>query len=89
MLERIVWARNRLLTVAQAGCAALPALPVGISVCGNERDKSSAMHQRADAMVGQQLKQHRVRNLAVHDDDAFHALVERIDAGLDLGNHAA
>ena len=30
-----------------------------------------------------------MRNLAVHDDDAFDALIERIDAGLDLRDHAA
>ncbi len=31
------------------------------------------MHQRADAVVGHQLEQHRVRHLAVHDDDALDA----------------
>ena len=30
-----------------------------------------------------------MRDLAVEDDDAFDALFERVDAGLDLGDHAA
>ena len=40
------------------------------------------MHQRADAMVGQEFEQHRVRHLAVEDDDALDAAVERVDACL-------
>ena len=56
---------------------------------GNRRIGDSAVHQRAGAVVGEQLEQHRVRHLAVEDDDAFDALFERVDAGLDLGDHAA
>src|SRR5581483_4634788 len=47
------------------------------------------MNQRAGAVVGEQLEQHRVRHLAVEDDDAFDAVLDRINAGLDLGDHAA
>jgi len=42
------------------------------------------MHQRTGAVVGQQFEQHGMRHLAVHDDHALDALVERIDAGFDL-----
>jgi hypothetical protein len=45
--------------------------------------------QRAGAVVGEQFQQHRVRRLAVEDDDALDAALERVDAGLDLGDHAA
>ena len=31
----------------------------------------SPHHQRAGAVVGEELEQHRVRHLAVEDDDAF------------------
>src|SRR5258708_6197911 len=39
-------------------------------------------HQRAGAVVGEELQQHRVLHAAVEDDDAFDALLERIEAGL-------
>ena len=42
------------------------------------------MDQRARAVVGEQLEQHRVRHLAVEDDDALDALFERV---LTLSNH--
>ena len=47
-----------------------------------------ARHQRAGAVVGQELEQHRVRHLAVEDHHTFDAGFERVDAGLDLGGHA-
>src|SRR5436190_1050119 len=45
-------------------------------------------HQRAGAVVGEQLQQHGVRHLAVEDDHALDARFEGVDAGLDLGDHA-
>src|SRR3984957_1898004 len=45
--------------------------------------------ERARAIVCQEFDQHRMRDLAVQDHDAFDAPLKRIDAGLDLGNHAA
>src|SRR5580698_2277714 len=48
----------------------------------------SAMDQRAGAEFGKQFEQHRVRHLAVKDDDALDALFKRIDAGFDLRDHA-
>src|SRR6516162_34252 len=50
---------------------------------------ASLVDQRAGALVGEQLEQDRVLHLAVDDDDTLHALLERIDAGLDLRDHAA
>src|SRR5580698_9301639 len=49
----------------------------------------SAMDQRAGAEFGKQFEQHRVRHLAIKDDDAFDPLLQRIDAGFDLRDHAA
>src|SRR5580700_9205725 len=49
----------------------------------------SAADQRAGAVVGEQLEQHRVRHLAVKDHDAFDALLEGGDACLYLWDHAA
>ena len=66
--------------------------PAGISrQRSSERRWSGPVthHQRAGAVVGEQFEQHRVRHLAVEDDDALDALLERVDAGLDLGDHAA
>jgi hypothetical protein len=40
-------------------------------------------------MIGEEFEQHRVRHLAVENDDALDALVERLDAGFDLRDHAA
>ena len=45
--------------------------------------------QRAGAVVGEELEEHGVRRLAVEDDDALDALAERLEAGLDLRDHAA
>src|SRR5262249_49771880 len=50
---------------------------------------ASLVDQRAGTLIGEQLEQDRVLHLAVDDDDALHALLERIDAGLDLWDHAA
>ena len=47
------------------------------------------MHQGADAVVGQQFQQHCMRNFAVHDDDALDSLIKRVNAGLDLWDHAS
>ena len=47
------------------------------------------MHQGTDAVIGQQLKQHRMRHLAVEDDDTLDPLIERVDACLHLRDHAA
>ena len=51
--------------------------------------KDSLVDQRSDAVIGEELEQHRMRCLAVDDDDAFDALIQRVDAGLDLRDHAA
>src|SRR5262245_40643876 len=48
-----------------------------------------AMDQRAGAVVGQQLEQDRVLDLAVDDDDALDALLDRIETGFNLRDHAA
>src|SRR3954464_9070050 len=48
------------------------------------RIPSSAHDQGTSAMVGEQLKQHRMPDLAVENDHALDARFERIDAGLDL-----
>jgi len=40
-------------------------------------------------MVGQEFDEHRMRRLAVKDDDAFDALFKRIDAGFHFRDHAA
>src|SRR3569833_2833920 len=56
---------------------------------GFDRSAWLFVDQRAGALVGEQLEQHRVRHLAVEDDNTLHALLERVDARLDLGNHAA
>src|SRR6478736_4202765 len=43
----------------------------------------------ARAGIGEKLDQRRVRDLSVKDDDRLDALFERVDAGLDLRDHAA
>jgi hypothetical protein len=43
------------------------------SVQGRHAMYRLAVHQHADAVVGQQLEQHRVRSFAVHDDRALEA----------------
>ena len=48
----------------------------------------SAHHERSRTVFGEQLEQHRVGCLAIDDDHAFNAPVERFDAGFDLGDHA-
>src|SRR5579863_7831951 len=49
----------------------------------------SVVNKRAGTELGEQLQQHGVRNLAIEDDDAFDATLQRVDAGLYLGDHAA
>src|SRR6185312_5917055 len=49
----------------------------------------SAMDQRAGAVIGEQLEQDRMRDAAVKNDHAFHAFFQRVEAGFDLGDHAA
>src|SRR3954469_26036868 len=44
---------------------------------------------RPDARVGEQLEQQRVRDAPVDDVGERHAAVDRLDAGLQLGPHAA
>src|ERR1700742_3480614 len=51
--------------------------------------RASLVDQRAGALIREQLKQYRMLHLAVDDDDALHALLQRVDAGLDLRDHAA
>src|SRR5579884_3976631 len=50
---------------------------------------ASIVNERTGAELGEQFEQHRVRHLAVEDHDALDAAVQRVDAGLDLGDHAA
>src|SRR5579872_6519141 len=45
--------------------------------------------ERSRAVIGEQLDQHCMGNLAVKDHYALDAPLQRIDAGLDLGDHAA
>ncbi len=45
--------------------------------------------QRSRTLVGEQLDQHRVRDLAVEDDHALDAALDGVDARLDLRDHAA
>src|SRR3977135_1500269 len=52
-------------------------------------DASSLMYQRAGTLIGEQFEQDRMLRLAVDDDDALDALLERVDAGFDLRDHAA
>src|SRR5580693_6675847 len=52
-------------------------------------EASLSRDQRSSAIIGQELDQHRMGDLAVQDDDPFDASLQRIDAGLDFGNHAA
>src|SRR5690606_30882405 len=49
----------------------------------------SAHHHGADALVGEDLEQKRVHAAAVDDVGAGHAALERLDARLHLGDHAA
>src|ERR1700747_2933842 len=53
------------------------------------RRGGSAAEQSAGAELGKQIEQHRVLHLAVENDNGFDAALERIDAGLDLGNHSS
>ena len=68
-----------------------PGLDVGEAARRARRcvESHQRVDQRAGAVVGEQFEQHRVRHLAVEDDDALDALLERVDAGLDLRDHAA
>src|ERR1051326_996563 len=50
---------------------------------------ASVMNERAGAELGEQFEQHRVRHLAVENDHTLDAALQRIDAVLDLGDHAA
>src|ERR1700735_2442702 len=52
------------------------------------RDRGSIMNERTGAELGEQFEQDGVRHLAVEDHHAFDAAFERIDAGLDFGDHA-
>ncbi len=45
--------------------------------------------QGACAVLGEEFELHCVRRLAIEDDDALDAPLDRLDAGLDLGDHAA
>src|SRR5918994_3077438 len=49
----------------------------------------SLMNQRAGAVIGEQFQQHGMRHLAVENDDPFDTLVQRLDTGLYLWDHAA
>ena len=63
-----------------------PPVPVGSR---QRRDAWLADDQRAGAVFGEQLDQHHMRRLAVEDDHALDAILQRLEAGLDLGDHAA
>src|SRR5277367_3421970 len=52
-------------------------------------DRGLVMDERAGAKLGEQFEQHRMWHLAVEDHHAFDAALQRVDAGFDLGNHAA
>ncbi len=47
------------------------------------------MDQRAGALPSEDLQQHRVRHAAVEDHRGVHARLDRVHAGLDLGDHPA
>src|SRR5580698_6103429 len=50
---------------------------------------SSPFHHGPHARLGEDLQQQAVRDPAVHDGGRLDAAVHRIDAVLDLGDHAA
>ena len=52
-------------------------------------DIPSGNDQRAGTDLGEELQQHGMGGLAVQDDHALDAALDRLDAGLDLGDHAA
>ncbi len=50
---------------------------------------ASPHHQCSRTVVGEELEQHGVRHTAVENDNALDPRVERVKAGLELGDHAA
>src|SRR5262249_18454454 len=54
----------------------------GAAAAGETLKPDSAVDQRSGAEIGEELEQHCVLDLAVEDDDALDASLERIDAGL-------
>src|SRR5690348_12228730 len=48
-----------------------------------------SLHHSSDAGLGEDLEQQRMRHPAVHDDRRLDARIHRVDAVLDLGDHAA
>src|ERR1700753_2853861 len=61
-----------------------------VSTCSKPRTAAmSACDQGAGAVVGQEFEQDDMRHLAVEDDDAVDATLQRVHAGLDLRDHAA
>src|SRR4051794_37222190 len=64
-------------------------VPAGSPAPDHWEGVSPPPDQRPRAVVGEQLQQHRVRHLSVEDDDRLDALLDGVDAGFDLGDHAA
>src|SRR6516162_9088453 len=92
------WPRviDRLMTASGSARApsttATDAAPQDVSIARMrmfQLEASLSHDERARAIVGQELDQHRVGNLAVQDDDAFDASLQRIDASLDLRDHTS
>src|SRR3546814_6993449 len=48
-----------------------------------------AMNERACTPCGENFEQHRVRDAAVEDDRRLDSGIDRVQAGVDLWNHAA
>src|SRR5258708_19113005 len=78
------------MTILATVGASSPDLLIGTLLpAGPGAASGSPAHQRAGAVIGEQLEQDRVRHPSVQDDDALDPLLERIETGLDLGDHAA
>src|SRR3546814_15014884 len=58
-------------------------------VSGRKVDALLAMNERARTPCRENFEQHRVRDAPVEDDRGLDPRVDRAEAGIDLGNHAA
>src|SRR4029077_19278390 len=81
-----IWTARRLrsdsCTFDKAATRAAPPFATGAThLLGMRAERISPHHQRAGAVVGEELKQHRMRHLAVENHHALDARFERVDAG--------
>src|SRR6185503_12698131 len=89
--KALIWSCMAGKMRARASCKVLSRSKIHTRRDGGRREILTlfAADESADALVGEDFEQQRVRHAAVDDVHALHAVPRRVERRADLGQHAA